>query len=811
MRYGILVVGFAALLACQFGLARAQPPRQARKEPLVDQVRRAIDKGVKFLRQEQRPGGSWDEQAIAINHRGGGTCLALLALLNTGVPRDDPVITNGLRFIRGLSQPTTYVRSLQTMVYAEAGYNEDRGRIQQNVDHLIKARVIRGGQLEGWSYDYAGNPNARADNSNTQYALLALHMGRVGGAKIDAAVWKEIREFYKRTQNADGGWSYAPADRGPFRKDGSTMTMTTAGLCGLLIAGMELNPGREQMRPDGTAANCGVYDENNEVRRALSWISSPEVDHFRLDRREGAVFYNLYGIERAGRLSGQRFFHAHDWYREGCKFLVARQNENGYWHLSNSNFDSWSVVSTSFALLFLSKGRTPVLISKLAHGDPDRRQSTDQDWNNDRNDCRNLVAFAGNALFERLPLAWQTFDMLRAAEARPGANLTEEDYLEVTSDLLQSPILYFNGHKSPERRFTAVEKELLKKYVDNGGFILAEACCGSKAFDKGFRELCAELWEDVELTPLPAEHPIWEAHFKVPPGSFKLHGLQMGCKTVLVYSPEDLSCLWEQNRQDTDRGVLAFRVGTNIIAYATGKEPPRPRLTKVELVNVVDHGRKIPRGFLTVAQLKHAGDWHPAPRAMPRLMGYLREHAGIDVALKTEEVLLRSDAKSIVDFKFVYMHGRKDFMREHSYSDEDLKNLRFNLENGGLLFADACCGKKPFDEGFRKFVARLLSKHKLEPINPQEELKEGGLFSADLNGVALTEKNIRCRIEPKGLFHNMAPALEGIKINGRWAVIYSRYDIGCALERATSSDCLGYDPDSAQRIAGAAVLYTLRP
>src|SRR5262249_832367 len=235
----------------------------------------------------------------------------------------------------------------------------------------------------------------------------------------------------------------------------SILTMTTAGLCGLLIAGMELNQGREQMRGDGTAANCGVYQETKEIKNALSWIGR----HFRFDgRREGGVFYNLYGIERAGRLSGLRFFHAHDWYREGCKFLVARQNENGYWHLSGSSFDSWSVVSTSFALLFLSKGRTPVLISKLAHGDPDRRQTTDQHWNNAPKYCRNLVAFAGNALFERLPLAWQTFDMLRAAEARPGANLTEADYLEVTADLLESPILYFNGHKSPARRFTAVEK-----------------------------------------------------------------------------------------------------------------------------------------------------------------------------------------------------------------------------------------------------------------------------------------------------------------------------------------------------------------
>src|SRR5262249_36115630 len=151
----------------------------------------------------------------------------------------------------------------------------------------------------------------------------------------------------------------------------------------------------------------------------------------------------------------------------------------------------------------------------------------------------------------RLPLAWQTFDMLRATLNRPGAAFNDQDALEVTADLLESPVVYFNGHKSPRDRFTGREKDLLKSYVENGGFVLAEACCGSKAFDQGFRRLCKDLWDDVPLEPLPVGHPVWTSHFKVPPGSFKLHGLQMGCKTVLIYSPEDLSCLWEQGKRDT--------------------------------------------------------------------------------------------------------------------------------------------------------------------------------------------------------------------------------------------------------------------
>src|SRR5262249_33574697 len=95
---------------------------------------------------------------------------------------------------------------------------------------------------------------------------------------------------------------------------------------------------------------------------------------------------------------------------------------------------------------------------------------------------------------------------------------------------------------------------------------------------------------------------------------------------------------------------------------------------------------------------------------------------------------------------------------------------------------------------------------KLEDVPLDDEL-----YSKDLNGTALTEENIRCRTALGKQPHPMPPALEGIKINNRWVVLYSKYDIGCALERHKASDCLGYDNDSAFRLAGAAVLYLLRP
>src|SRR5262249_52779244 len=173
-------------------------------------------------------------------------------------------------------------------------------------------------------------------------------------------------------------------------------------------------------------------------------------------------------------------------------------------------------------------------------------------------------------LFKKQPLAWQIFDAMRPRVK------TDEDLRDLAGELLQSPVAYFNGHKAP--RFTDREKELLKKYVENGGFILAEACGGQKAFDAGFHELMIELFgRDNPLTDLPADHPVWKSHFPVPPGSFNLKGIQMGCKTVVIYSPEDLSCQWEANKTDNARGLLAFRIGGNIITYATALLLPRPR------------------------------------------------------------------------------------------------------------------------------------------------------------------------------------------------------------------------------------------
>src|SRR3990172_7780122 len=112
------------------GAARAEPAAG----PIdAAQVLDAIDRGTAYLKREQSPRGNWSEMA---GYTGGVTALATLALLNAGVPADDPAIVRALEYLRGLKLEKTYVVSLQTMVFAAAEPKKDMLLIDRNVRWL---------------------------------------------------------------------------------------------------------------------------------------------------------------------------------------------------------------------------------------------------------------------------------------------------------------------------------------------------------------------------------------------------------------------------------------------------------------------------------------------------------------------------------------------------------------------------------------------------------------------------------------------------------------------------------------------------
>src|SRR5262249_40903503 len=128
--------------------------------------------------------------------------------------------------------------------------------------------------------------------------------------------------------------------------------------------------------------------------------------------------------------------------------------------------------------------------------------------------------------------------------------------------------------------------------------------------------------------------------------------------------------------------------------------------------------------------------------------------------------------------------------------------LRRHLDpGGGMLFADAACGSAAFDASFRRVVAELFPKSPLVAI-PQDDPIYTQRVRFDLSKVQYS------KAAGGGQDY---PALEGVKINGRWVIVYSKYDIGCALEHHQGLDCKGYTYESALKIAANIVIYSTLP
>lgn len=75
-----------------------------------------------------------------------------------------------------------------------------------------------------------------------------------------------------------------------------------------------------------------------------------------------------------------------------------------------------------------------------------------------------------------------------------------------SDDLGDYPLLYLTGHR--DFQFSPAQVDALRTYLERGGFLLSDACCGKAEFDAAFRRLCAQLYPDRPLAPLPLTHPV---------------------------------------------------------------------------------------------------------------------------------------------------------------------------------------------------------------------------------------------------------------------------------------------------------------
>ncbi|HMP07206.1 MAG TPA: hypothetical protein PJ982_12715, partial [Lacipirellulaceae bacterium] len=205
------------------GLIAGTMPRAAAQgraaELTAEQVQNAIRQGTQYLLNQQNARGQWDEMVI---YPGGVTALVTLALLNAGVEPSHPKLQKSLDYLRGLKPDKTYTVSLQTMALCAAEPARYLPQIQENARWLERVQIKQGDRAGSWSY---GAEMMGGDNSNSQFAVLALHEAELAGARIDPQTWRRAADYWKRAQEPNGSWSYTLGGGLP-----STGSMTAAGI-----------------------------------------------------------------------------------------------------------------------------------------------------------------------------------------------------------------------------------------------------------------------------------------------------------------------------------------------------------------------------------------------------------------------------------------------------------------------------------------------------------------------------------------------------------------------------------------------------
>ena len=388
----------------------------------------AIQRGVAFL----KPAFSVGVGQGGVNGVGGNgigpTALAGIALLGAKVPASDPVIQTIALSVRNAAytETATYQLSLCLIFLDQLENPADAPLIQILGVRLLTGQSSKGGwgypcvgtvsnQDDQWlrsvvkSHDLVaggGAPKAPApatpghkpaaklnadieryygviwgkrelvpsdDNSNTQFATLAIWLARKYGVPVDSALDMVDRRFMA-SQFESGIWTYNGNSSG----SSESPAMTCAGLIGLSIGVGRREESRlkaEQARKEKeAAARPGKAQDPFFTPPAKSDAPDgkkappkrpPDERDMAVSRGMAALgryltgaqargsedeLYFLWSLERVGVIYGVDKIGGVDWYAVGSDQLVRKQTAAGSWTGTYG-----AEVSTSFALLFLTK------------------------------------------------------------------------------------------------------------------------------------------------------------------------------------------------------------------------------------------------------------------------------------------------------------------------------------------------------------------------------------------------------------------------------------------------------------------------
>jgi hypothetical protein len=732
-----------------------------------EQVDEAIKKAINYI-YSQQSSGNWevvpsrskDDPANVEGYQWGGlSSLATCALLYARESPQDPRIKEALDFLLKAEIKGIYALGFRCQVWQmTSNVPGVKQKAFEDFKHLLEAVHKRGSSEAGvplkGMFPYAfdkGKPIGEKwyDHSVSQYGVLAMWALNQMGIEVPADYWATTETVWREHQNDDGGWSYQFREREPT----STPAMTAAGLATLFITQDYVHS------MEGLSCTGNVKDKHLE--RALRWMSA------NFKKVEGN-YYALYGVERVGVASGYKYFGDQDWYQYGADFLVRTQHEDGSWGAEEGRDNAKKIPNTGFGLMFLVRGRAPVLMNKLDYavdtaGDKPKPGS----WNQRPREVANITRWIGKQVEK--DLNWQIVNLTAKAE-----------------ELHDAPILWISGREP--LNFTEEQQGKLRQFVEGGGLILGHADCGNKAFAESFKKLGSKLFP-YEFKELPEGHAIYtnqQYHRKIWKRAPSVLGLGNGARELMLLIPTaDPGKGWQtQAFGGNEREPLA-QLMADIFLYSVDKKNLR---NKGETY-IVTPGPSPATKNVKVARIEYAGNWNPEPGGWRRLGAVMHNQHETDLAV--ESVKLGSG--KLTGFPVAHLTGTTKF----ALGAKEEAELKKFVEDGGTLIVDATGGAGEFAAVAEGILTKMLGAKAFNVLKGDSEI---------FNGASDTPGAIEYRQFAKKVLGNIKTPRLRMATAGKGRVFLSQEDLSVGLVGQPVDGIHGYEPKTATAIVANIVL-----
>src|SRR5262245_56298668 len=106
-------------------------------------------------------------------------------------------------------------------------------------------------------------------------------------------------------------------------------------------------------------------------------------------------------------------------------------------------------------------------------------------------------------------------DLMKLVSRASTLKVQQEKKVRLTDpELFETPFVFMNGHN--DFVLTEVEIEVLRKYLEHGGFFFASGCCTNPNFPKAWRREFSRLFPAEPVKPLPYDHLIYRSFYNIP-------------------------------------------------------------------------------------------------------------------------------------------------------------------------------------------------------------------------------------------------------------------------------------------------------